>query len=513
MSDFPRNLQNVAIYLRKSRADMDAEMRGEGETLSKHRLALVKLAEKNRYAIADTYEEVVSGERILDRPEMQRLLQSVHKGAYQAVLCMDLDRLGRGNMVDQGLIQEAFKASGTLIITPRKVYDLQDELDEEWSEFESFMARRELKIITRRLQRGRKQSVAEGKSISRKPTYGYLRDKCLKLYPNPATAPIVQMIFEMAANGYGTARIAKHLTDLGIPTPAGNPIWERSSVYAILKNPVYQGNIVWGRKTSQKHPTIPSHYRRIRQNPENWLITPQAHEPLIDAETHERYVDRLKNTPRVPRRKKLSNPLASLIYCSQCNRAMRRQPAHNRPYNRLLCKTYQCSTKSAAFELVEQRVLQTLRNVLANMVFESKPSNTASNLEARLIVAQKSLEQAEAVIQSLKSQKDNLHDFLEQGIYDVETYLGRSRVLDGRIEDASTAWQTAREEVSRIDEERERLANFLPHMVNVINTYHMTDDIELKNAMLRSIIDKIVFRREPGWTEPDHFDLEILLRI
>lgn len=47
---------------------------------------------------------------------------------YDAVLIMNMDRLGRGNMHEQGLILETFQKSGTKIITPRKVYDLQDEL-------------------------------------------------------------------------------------------------------------------------------------------------------------------------------------------------------------------------------------------------------------------------------------------------------------------------------------------------------------------------------------------------
>ena len=54
---------------------------------------------------------------------------------------MDLDRLGRGDMKDQGIILETFKESKTKIITPRKTYDLTDEFDEEYSEFEAFMAR------------------------------------------------------------------------------------------------------------------------------------------------------------------------------------------------------------------------------------------------------------------------------------------------------------------------------------------------------------------------------------
>ncbi|MCL6599701.1 MAG: recombinase family protein [Alicyclobacillus macrosporangiidus] len=515
MPEFPTNLSNVAMYLRKSRADLEAESRGESETLSRHRTALLRLAEKYRYGIRDTYEEIVSGERILDRPEMQKLLKAVQAGKYSAVLCMDLDRLGRGNMVDQGLIQEAFKASNTLIITPRKVYDLQDELDEEWSEFEAFMARRELKIITRRLQRGRKQSASQGRSISKKPPYGYLRDESLRLFPDPETAPVVEMIFRMAADGYGMTRICKHLTSLGIPTPAGKRIWERSSVYAILKNPVYRGHIVWGRMKYDKSPSSPSKYERIRQAPENWLVTENAHQPLVDEETYERYLSRLERLPKVQSKRALSNPLATLIYCSRCGRTMRRQPTYNRPHNRLLCTTVGCPTRSASFELVEERVLNTLRDILANMKIETKPgaSQNRSTYDTQLQMAEKQIAQANDTIRTLTEQKNALHDLLEQRIYDVTTYLERSRVIEQRMDQARRQLETAQAELQKLKEQSHRLDTFVPQLTTVIESYELAPDAETKNKLLRTVIDRILYTRNQDWSKPDHFELEIFLRL
>ena len=138
----------VAIYLRKSRQDEEAEKRGEHETLSRHRSTLLKLAKEKNLNIIEIKEEVLSGESISYRPKMLELLDEVKRGLYDAVLVMDIDRLGRGNMQDQGLILDTFKQSRTKIITPRKTYDLSNEFDEEYSEFEAFMARKELKLIT-----------------------------------------------------------------------------------------------------------------------------------------------------------------------------------------------------------------------------------------------------------------------------------------------------------------------------------------------------------------------------
>lgn len=104
---------------------------------------------------------------------MLELLEEVKNNNYDAVLCIDLDRLGRGGMQDQGLILDTFKESNTLIITPDKTYNLNNDLDEEMTEFKSFFARRELKMITKRMQRGREKSVEEGKFIASTAPFGY----------------------------------------------------------------------------------------------------------------------------------------------------------------------------------------------------------------------------------------------------------------------------------------------------------------------------------------------------
>ena len=107
MSDDAR----YAVYLRKSRADLDAEAMGQGETLARHRAALQEYADKNGLSIGGIYEEIVSGDSIEARPEMLRLLSDVEKGRWAGVLCMDIDRLARGDSADQARISRTFRIS------------------------------------------------------------------------------------------------------------------------------------------------------------------------------------------------------------------------------------------------------------------------------------------------------------------------------------------------------------------------------------------------------------------
>jgi DNA invertase Pin-like site-specific DNA recombinase len=69
-----------AIYLRKSRADLEAEAHGEGDTLARHEHILMELAKSRALPIGAIYREIVSGERIANRPVMQQLLSEVEDG-------------------------------------------------------------------------------------------------------------------------------------------------------------------------------------------------------------------------------------------------------------------------------------------------------------------------------------------------------------------------------------------------------------------------------------------------
>ena len=82
------------VYLRKSRADLEAEARGEGETLKRHEQALLELAKRQKINVTEIYREIVSGETIASRPVMQQLLTDVERGMWEGVLVMEVERLG-----------------------------------------------------------------------------------------------------------------------------------------------------------------------------------------------------------------------------------------------------------------------------------------------------------------------------------------------------------------------------------------------------------------------------------
>lgn len=510
-ADFPKDLDRVCMYLRKSRADIEAEARGEGETLSKHRKALTELANHFRYNVRAIYQEIVSGERIADRPEMQKLLQEVEAGKWQAVLCMDLDRLGRGDMIDQGIIFNAFKGSDTLIITPRKVYDLDDELDEEWSEFEAFMARRELKIITRRLQRGRVASVKEGKYIGTRPPFGYNKNSEGILVPNK-DAEIVRMIFNWYVYGengerMGSTKIARRLNEMGVKSYLLGKTWEPSVVLTILQNEVYIGRIQWRKSFRDK--SRKKGYTRPR---EEWIDVEGKHEPIIDKELFYAAQEIMRKRTIVPTKKKPRNPLAGLIVCGKCGRRMVMKGGAGRVLM-IACVNQYCNNKSTTYHIFEEKFLAAVEEELNNLELKQEEiEKEAAAAASENVVPTALVTDLETQLAELQKQRSRLQDLLEQGVYDVPTYIERNQVLSERIDAVKKSLCEIQKEIFEAKERERTRMTIIPTIRHVLDAYRATDDVTKKNALLKTIIERAVYIKEKG-ARLDNFTLDIHFRI
>jgi len=168
-----------------------------------------KIPEENKY------REVVSGETLKDRPEVQELLRRIESSRIRAVAVVEPQRLTRGDLEDIGRLMKLFKHTDTLIVTPERIYDLRDDYD--WEAFERELKRGNdyLEYSKKILNRGKLLSVSQGNYIGSIPPFGYDKDtvldgkcKCPTLKENPEQANVVRMMFDLYVNaGYGPHRI------------------------------------------------------------------------------------------------------------------------------------------------------------------------------------------------------------------------------------------------------------------------------------------------------------------
>ncbi|UFU00332.1 recombinase family protein [Radiobacillus kanasensis] len=512
----PKQL-NLDIYLRKSRLDIEEEKKAakegrEYDTLSRHRKQLLSVAKKENHNIQEIHDEVVSGEFISERPKIQNLLRRVEAGLIEAVLVVDLDRLGRGDMLDQGLLDRAFRYSGTKIITPTEYYDPEDESWELVFGVKSLVARQELKAITRRLQNGRRNSVSEGKSISKKPPYGYLRDEHLKLYPDPDTAWAVKKMFQMMKEGHGRKAVSAELDKLGVSPPTKNNNWSSTTITAIIRNEVYLGHMIWGKVRYQKKN---GRYNRKKVPESEWVIHRNAHEPIVSQElwdaANTAHSGRFRPSTVVT--KKLSNPLAGIVKCDVCGYVMRNQPRKDRPNSLLRCAQPSCKgvQKGSLLKLVEKRILESLEEYINQ--FEIKEEPKTEFQESDISLKERAINKKEKEIDELNTQKNNLHDLLERGVYDIDTFVERQQVIVERIKKIQDEVDALKRDIHNESLKRKNVHEFVPKVKKVLDAYHQTDDIEKKNRLLKSILEKATYLRKKDWNKQDQFQIQLYPKI
>lgn len=489
-------------YLRKSRTDRDFNGSIE-EVLSRHEKLLDTLAQEQGYHVVKKYKEIVSGDSISARPEMQKLLAEVETGKYAGVLVVDIDRLARGNTIDQGIVSQTFQYTDTKIITPQKVYDPNDEFDQEYFEFSLFMGRKEYKMIKKRLNRGRISSSNEGKYCGNVAPYGYDRyklenEKGYSLRPNPAEAPIVKKIFKLY-NGIDTPRkgialIARELNALHVPTRKGAS-WVSSSVSSILRNPVYAGYIRWNYRRSETV-LINGNVTHTRpRHPNDYILAEGLHEPLISKELYEstqKLFRENRRTAPVNAKHEFKNPLAGIITCSCCGRKMVRRPnANPRVRDTLICTDPQCPTVASYLDLVEAELLKELDRYTRDMEMSNDlNANDLFQLDYRT----SALENLTADLTRLNAQREKLYDLLEQGVYSVDIFKHRMNKLNKELEQTQEKADSLQSEIDAYNRESSRIRSFLPRTRYLLDNYDMIA-VQEKNEVLKELLDHVEYTK------------------
>ena len=490
-------LGEYAIYLRKSRADMEAESKGEGETLARHEHILLDLANRKGLKIGKIYREIVSGETIDARPEMQKLLADVKQGKWKGVLVVEVERLARGETMDQGIVSKAFKISNTKIVTPMKVYDPNDEFDEEYFEFGLFMSRREYKVINRRLQRGRLLSVNEGKYVGSVAPFGYDRvkikgDKGYTLRKN-AEANTVKIMYDLYAyDELSLNEVTKKLNEMGLK-PRKSDEWTTASVKDILANPVYIGKIKWN---ARKEVKVYKKEKLVKTRPRNndYILVEGLHKAIIDDKTWKIVVARRSvNSAPVVHNNVIQNPLCGLVICAKCGKKMKR-----RSYSKfskeptLYCANTKCDNVGSKFHYVEEKVLDGLKKWLEQYRFDYQ-----EHLEK---INHNKIESIEETIASLETEvkKENdkllsIFNFLEDGTYTKEMFKARSEAVSqnvARINNSIEEYKTKLAQEKIVDKEKDVL---VPKIENLLDVYNLLQTPEEKNDLLKTVLTQVTY--------------------
>lgn len=510
--------ENVLMYLRKSR--MDDPSLTIAETLAKHEQLLNDYAQQKWGALVpeeNRFREIVSGETIDARPEVQKVLRLIEQPRYRALLIVEPQRLSRGDLEDIGRLSKILRYTGTLIITLQGVFDLADERDRDYFESELKRGNDYLEYSKRIMQNGLRVCVENGFFVGSRPPYGYRKVsykenkrtvRTLEIVPDEAAA--VRMIFQLYAAGNGAATVCKVLNDSGVP-PRYADIWRPPVVYRILANPHYLG-LVRYEHTKMRRVVVDGEIVKQRHYQPDAETFPGRHEAIISRELWDavQQARRERHLPPVRSHLDVQNPLAGLVYC-ECGRCMAKASRVGARRPRIQCiDQARCGNASCTIDTLLRMIADALRRELADVSVRAGADRAAAETAHTRV---RSLEARHA---SLAAKQDALWEkYAEDGMpRDVlDRLLEKNQRELAECADALTA---ARDDAARADS-AETVEESLYAALDVLQRENAP--VKETNALLRAIIHRITYRRvrahydESGrWVQPPP-ELRIELRV
>ena len=500
------------LYLRKSRQDDPNET--VEEVLAKHEIQLQEWAERelgHRIPEEYIYREIVSGERISDRREMQKVLKAIESDEVAGIICKDAPRLSRGDLLDCGTLLTTLQFTSTLVATPMMVYNIEDKMERRFFQDELLRGSSYLEYVKEVLSTGREIAVTKkGAYIGSVAPYGYKKIKVGKLCslePHETEADVVRMIFDWYVNeDLSFYAICKRLNAMGIPPKMG-PEWRDSAIYQMVNNHHYLGKVVWGKR---KEKVVMEDGVRVkkrkRSTDDQCIIVDGLHPAIIDQETFDKAVKKVSNNPRITGSQKLTNPLAGILVCAHCGYVMRRSE-YPSAETRFKCARYNPPCMKS---IKEKDVIEAVIVALEQAELPKLKAKLKDNQGNSAVIQQKILDGLMKKMAEYKEQEEMQYELLETKKYTPELFEKRNAALREKMKQCEIQIAEARKNIPKAVDYAERIMA-LEDAINAMKDNTLTS--EEQNKILKKIIEKIVISTHPLPKRSTGCELDITLRL
>jgi len=281
-------------------------------------------------------DEGYSGASLV-RPALERLRDLAAQVPVDVVICYSPDRLARKLAYQTLLIDEFHKAGSEVrFVKARKVESPEDEM---LLQFQGMMAEYERALIIERTRRGKAFRARSGmvNVLGGAPFgYRYIRRSDVSEARYEIVEEEAHIVREMfrrySQDQVSIADLARWLTGEGIPTRTGKDRWDRSVIWAMLRNPAYAGRAAYLKTgTADRRPainrqarlqgrTVSRHQAHYERPQEEWITI--AVPAIIDEDTFEIVARRLADNRRfAARNSKEPSLLMGIAACSACGYA------------------------------------------------------------------------------------------------------------------------------------------------------------------------------------------------
>ncbi len=461
-----------------------------------------------------------------EREGFRRLLQEIRLGEINCVIVKDLSRFGRNYLEAGNYIEKIFPFLGVRFIAVADGFDTGKEGNENKqmaSEIKNLVNDMYAKDFSKKAKIHLKQRREEGSYVGGPPPYGYVADwdgRRRVLMPDENTAVIVQFIYERFVETESYAVVADLLNRRKINPPAiykktkevyhssddkEYKGWDKGAVERILKSDTYLGTLVQG-KTSI---TANDEKNRIHKLEEEWVVTKDAHEPLIDMKLYQKVLEiqiKIKRRTASHNHPTKGCPIEenifdSVLYCGVCGKKMTRH-SHVKQYadgvkarldgyfclNGGQTKVTICpeSNHISKTELVDI-LLPLIRKEFA--VFLDKPKKYVEFGKERISEAVKKAEadlrETEGKIRRLREEEGNVYVDYRTGNISQKDYVDYKIKQEDKLIDLGKIEETQKNEVKALEK---LLGRYLSAIRALLK---LKSGKELTKEMVEAFISKI----------------------
>jgi site-specific DNA recombinase len=410
----------VAIYIRVS-----TKLQEDRYSLAAQKTELTNYAHSQGWNIVGEYKDVDSGGK-LDKQGLNSLLDAAEEGRMDVVLCIDQDRLSRLDTIAWEYLKSTLRDNNVKIAEPGNITDLANEDEEFISDIKNLIAKREKKSIVRRMMRGKRQRMREGKGWGRAPVEYTFNQQTKEYEANDKWSWVIPMIDDLYLNRQlGMKSIGDELNKIS-RTPSGT-LWNETLVYRRLISKAFHGVM---EKTFANGETISIDdiYPPLRTE-ETWL--------KIQEERKKRSVQ-FKATSR--QRDDLHILRRTLITCGECGRKInlaqhgnKHVPLYYLKHGRKLRLSDEtvCDININTVR-VERNIIKAIKDIITN----EEMARNYIDLEmdsTEILLLEKQTKKNDSLIRSLQSKLDKLIDLYLESALSKELLAKKQAEIENEI--------------------------------------------------------------------------------
>ena len=503
-----KTAQNLitALYPRLSHED---ELQGESNSISNQKRILEGYARQNGFTNIRWYTDDGYSGANFERPGFQAMLADIEAGIVGTVIVKDMSRLGR-NYLQVGMYTDMiFPQKGVRFIAINDGVD-SAQGENDFAPLRNIFNEWMVRDTSKKIKAVFRSKGMSGKPITSNPVYGYLKGEDGHFIIDEEAAPVVRQIYSLCLAGNGPTKIARMLTEQGIPTPGTLEYrrtgstrryypdypckWATNTVVHILERKEYLGHTV-----NFKTEKVSYKVKSSVENPEEkQMVFENTHEPIIDAETWER-VQELRKQRKRPNRQDEVGLFSGLLFCADCGSVLyqQRYQTEKRKQDCYICGSYKKRTKECTAHFIRTDLL--IAGVTENL---RKVTNYASKHEKRfmkLLIEQnedggkrrdaamrKELDAAQKRIAELSNIFKRLYEDSVGGRISDERFMELSADYEAEQKNLKERAAELEKELARTREAEVNAEKFM----KVIRKYTAFE--ELTPTLLREFVEKIV---------------------